>query len=428
MEHQNIILEVSNVTKIFGKANKALHLLNEGETKQNILKKTGATVGVSKASFDVKAGEIFVIMGLSGSGKSTLVRMLNRLIEPSTGEIFIDGENIVSMNKEQLRELRRKKISMVFQKFALLPHRTILGNVEYGLEVQGVQKETRMKKALDALKLVGLDGYENQYPKQLSGGMQQRVGLARALANNSEILLMDEAFSALDPLIRKDMQDELLEIQSSMKKTIIFITHDLDEALRIGDRIALMKDGAIVQIGTPEEILMNPSNDYVERFVEDVDLSKVLTAGHVMKRAESVSVEKGPRVALQIMRDLGISSIYVVDKKKTLLGAITAADAKKALDRNVGLEAFLQKDVSTTTYDTLLNDLFEIVSEAIIPVAVVDQNKKLLGILVKGAVIGALAGNNEKINYLQEAKSEVAAGEANREVIITWNKQSRNSH
>jgi len=236
---------------------------------------------------------------------------------------------------------------------------------------------------------------------------------------------MDEAFSALDPLIRKDMQDELLELQSAMKKTIVFITHDLDEALRIGDRIALMKDGSIVQIGTPEEILMNPSNDYVERFVEDVDLSKVLTAAHVMKRAEAVSFEKGPRVALQMMRDLGISSIYVVDKKKTLLGAITAADAKAAIDRGEGIMSILQVEVSTVSPETLLSDLFDKVSTATIPVAVVGENRRLSGILVRGAVIGALAGNNDAINNLEQAKAEVAADQASKEVKITWKNGSQ---
>ncbi|MBT2733207.1 glycine betaine/L-proline ABC transporter ATP-binding protein [Bacillus sp. ISL-7] len=427
MNSNNKKISVRNVTKIFGKPKKALQLLQSGETKQSILKKTGATVGVNQATFDVESGEIFVIMGLSGSGKSTLVRMLNRLIDPTDGEVLIDGMDIVKMKKEHLRDVRRQKISMVFQKFALLPHRTVLENTEYGLEVQGVPKETRINKAMDALKLVGLDGYEFQFPKQLSGGMQQRVGLARALANDADILLMDEAFSALDPLIRKDMQDELLELQSTMKKTIVFITHDLDEALRIGDRIALMKDGSIVQIGTPEEILMNPSNDYVERFVEDVDLSKVLTAGHVMKRAEAVSVEKGPRVALQMMRDLGISSIYVVDRKKRLLGAITAADAKEAIDRNKGIIDILQADVSTVSPDTLLTDLFEKVSIATIPVAVVDHMRRLNGILVRGAVIGALAGNNDSINNFEQAKAEIAANQEDKGVKITWNNGSRKS-
>lgn len=392
-------LKIENVTKIFGKnTKKAIQLLNNGESKKDILRKTGATVGVNKASFEVNPGEIFVIMGLSGSGKSTLVRMFNRLIDPTIGKIYIDGKDIVSMSKEELRKVRREKISMVFQKFALLPHRTILENAEFGLEIQGVDKTARKERALESLKLVGLSGYENQYPDQLSGGMQQRVGLARALANDPDILLMDEAFSALDPLIRKDMQDELLDLQSNMEKTIIFITHDLDEALRIGDRIALMKDGSIVQVGTPEEILMNPSNDYVERFVEDVDLSKVLTANHIMKRAEAVTIEKGPRVALQMMKKLGISSIYVVNKRRELLGAITADDARVAAEKNEGIETILQKDVITVTGDTLLSDLFDKVSTAIIPVAVIDEQNRLKGILVRGAVIGALAGNNELIN------------------------------
>ncbi len=408
-------LSVKNITKVFGKnPKKALQLLNEGKSKTDILKKTGSTVGVNQATFDVHAGEIFVIMGLSGSGKSTLVRTLNRLIDPTIGEVWIDGKDITKMKKEELRNVRRKKISMVFQNFALLPHRTILENTEYGLEIQGIEKEERKKKARNALKLVGLEGYENQFPKQLSGGMQQRVGLARALANDTDILLMDEAFSALDPLIRKDMQDELLELQSSMEKTIIFITHDLDEALRIGDKIALMKDGEIVQIGSPEEILMNPSNQYVERFVEDVDLSKVLTASHVMKRAETVQIDKGPRVALQMMKKLGISSIYVVDKKQILLGAITADDAKTAAENGQTLQAIINPNVQKVTGETLLTDLFDKVSTATIPVAVVDENNRLYGILVRGAVIGALAGNNEVINDLEKAKKEVAADQSSK--------------
>ncbi len=407
----NVKVKIEDVTKIFGKnSKKAISLLQKGEAKGEILKKTGSTVGVNKASFEIKAGEIFVIMGLSGSGKSTLVRMLNRLIDPTLGKIYIDGKDIVKMSKEELRKVRREKISMVFQKFALLPHRTILENTEFGLEIQGIDKATRKQRALESLKLVGLEGYENQYPDQLSGGMQQRVGLARALANDPDVLLMDEAFSALDPLIRKDMQDELLDLQSNMEKTIIFITHDLDEALRIGDRIALMKDGSIVQVGTPEEILMNPSNDYVERFVEDVDLSKVLTANHVMKRAEAVNVDKGPRVALQMMKDLGISSIYVVNKKRVLLGAVTADAAKKAAENNHSLHEILEETV-TVSGDTLLVDLFDKVSTASIPVAVVDGEHRLKGMLVRGAVIGALAGNNENINsqteIMETQKTEV---------------------
>jgi len=334
--------------------------------------------------------------------------MLNRLIEPTSGHVLLDGTDIVKMNKEQLREVRRKKISMVFQKFALFPHRTILENTEYGLEIQGISKQERQNKAKEALKLVGLEGYENQYPNQLSGGMQQRVGLARALANDPDILLMDEAFSALDPLIRKDMQNELLQLHDEMGKTIIFITHDLDEALRIGDRIALMKDGQIVQIGTPEEILMNPSNEYVERFVEDVDLSKVLTAGHIMNTAETVQVDKGPRVALTLMRNRSISSIYVVDKQNRLLGAITAQEAREAAEKGKALEEVLVKEISTVPPETFLTDLFNLVSTAAIPVAVVDEQNRLLGIITRGALIGALDGNDVYINnHHKEPKPEL---------------------
>ena len=399
VDEKPIKIKVEKVSKIFGKqTKKAVQMLANGKTKKEILKATGSTVGVNQADFDVYDGEIFVIMGLSGSGKSTLVRLLNRLIEPTAGNIYIDGDMITNMSKDQLREVRRKKISMVFQKFALFPHRTILENTEYGLELQGVDKQERQQKALESLKLVGLEGFEQQYPDQLSGGMQQRVGLARALTNNPDILLMDEAFSALDPLIRKDMQDELLDLHENVGKTIIFITHDLDEALRIGDRIALMKDGNIVQIGTPEAILMSPSNEYVEKFVEDVDLSKVLTAGHIMKRAETLRIDKGPRVALTLMKNLGISSIYAVDKQKKLLGVIHASDAKKAAESDLSLQDILNTEFTTVPENTYLTEIFDVVSDANIPIAVVDEKQRMKGIVVKGALIGALAGNNDYIN------------------------------
>ncbi|MCZ8540678.1 quaternary amine ABC transporter ATP-binding protein [Psychrobacillus psychrodurans] len=398
-EYINKKIVVKDATKIFGKSSgRAIQLLKDGKSKSEILKATGATVGVKQVSFDVNEGEIFVIMGLSGSGKSTLVRMLNRLIDPTMGKILLDGKDIVQMNKEQLRDVRRKKIGMVFQNFALFPHKTIVENTEYGLEIQGVSKKERNEKAIESLRLVGLAGYEEQYPKQLSGGMQQRVGLARALANNPDILLMDEAFSALDPLIRKDMQNELLQLHHDMQKTIIFITHDLDEALRIGDRIALMKDGEIVQIGSPEEILMSPSNEYVERFVEDVDLSKVLTAGHIMKKADTVKVDRGPRVALRLMKQLGISSIYVVDNANRLLGAVTAQDTVAAIESEKSLNDVIISDLPMILPDTVLTELFDVVSTASIPVAVINEEQKLQGIIIRGALIGALSGDNEFIN------------------------------
>ncbi|MDQ0856670.1 glycine betaine/L-proline ABC transporter ATP-binding protein [Bacillus sp. V2I10] len=392
-------VEVKNVTKVFGKSPKnAIKLLKEGYSKKEILEKTGSTIGVNGASFEIYPGEIFVVMGLSGSGKSTLIRMLNRLIDPTIGEILIDDADIVKMSAQQLRDVRRNKISMVFQNFALFPHKTVLENTEHGLVLRNVPANERREKAMQSLAVVGLKGYENQYPSQLSGGMQQRVGLARALASNTDILLMDEAFSALDPLIRKDMQDELLELQETMKKTIIFITHDLDEALRIGDRIALMKDGTIIQIGSPEEIMMNPADKYVERFVEDVDLSKVLQASHVLKRAERMTPDRGPRVALQIMKAQGYSSIFIVDRKQKLLGALTADDASIAVKENKTVEEVMARNIATVSEDTLLTDVIEALSNSALPVAVVDQENRLKGVIIRGAVIGALAGNKDDLN------------------------------
>ncbi|GIP54067.1 quaternary amine ABC transporter ATP-binding protein [Paenibacillus vini] len=389
----NEILKVNRLSKLFGPgAEQGIQLLEQGYTKERLAKEKNIMVGVNRVSLSINEGEIFVIMGLSGSGKSTLVRMLNRLIEPTSGEVLIHGQDLRKMNKSQLREVRRKTISMVFQKFALFPHRTVLENVEYGLEVQKVNKAERREKAQKSLELVGLKSWEHVLPDQLSGGMQQRVGLARALANDPEILLMDEAFSALDPLIRRDMQDELLELQEKMKKTIVFITHDLDEALRIGDRIALMKDGELVQIGTPEEMLTQPADRYVERFIEDVDLSKVLTASRVMRRPETVTLDRGPRVALQLMRERGISNLFVIDRAKRLLGVITAEDASQALKTGASLRDILIEDGPKVPPETLLNELFEVTSSAKVPLAVVDEQERLLGVIVRGAVLGALAG------------------------------------
>lgn len=391
------VIEIKNLSKIFGRnPGQALKRLDDGLSKEEILKETGNTVGVNRASFSVEAGEIFVIMGLSGSGKSTLVRLINRLIEPTEGNIFIDGEDLSKMDQKSLRQVRRKKLSMVFQSFALFPHRTILENAAFGLEIQNVPKEERSKKAAEALEMVGLGGYFEQYPSQLSGGMQQRVGLARALANGPDVLLMDEAFSALDPLIRKEMQDELIDLQSTMKKTILFITHDLDEALRLGDRIALMKDGSIVQVGTPEEILVNPANDYVEKFVEDVDRSKILTAQHIMKRPETVNIENhGPRVALERMREEGLSGVYVVDGNRNLKGYVTADAAAEAVKKEVrSLEGILVNNIPKVDKETPMTDIFNIIHDSPMPIAVI-ENEKLVGIIVRGAVIAALSEDGE---------------------------------
>lgn len=392
-------IEVKGVTKIFGSdPAKGVELLKQGLSKDEILEKTGMTVGVRDANFEVDEGEFFVIMGLSGSGKSTMIRMINRLIDPTVGEIYIDGENIVEMDKEQLIQTRRKKLGMVFQRFALFPHRTVLQNVEYGLEVQGVAKEEREKKAMESLEVVGLKGYEHSKPDQLSGGMQQRVGLARALANGSDILLMDEAFSALDPLIRKEMQDELLQLQEKLKKTIVFITHDLDEALKLGDRIAIMKDGAIVQIGTPEEILTDPANEYVANFVQDVDRSKVLLASQVMRKPDVVTTWKdGPRVAARKMEEKGISSIFVVDKDKKLKGLLTIDAALQAIKENRWVEDFLVQDYHVTSPDTPLDELITVAAETKYPIAVV-EDEKLLGIIVRVSILAGLALGKEEMN------------------------------
>src|SRR6056297_409781 len=302
-------ITITDLYKIFGKnPSRAIPLLKDGKTKDEILEETGLTVAIDKASFEVQEQETFVIMGLSGSGKSTVLRCLNRLIEPTSGDVLIgeDQTNIMDLDKENLLELRRKRMSMVFQNFGLFPHRSVLDNVAYGLEIGGMGKSERDEKSIESIEMVGLKGYENKMPNELSGGMQQRVGLARALANDPEILLMDEAFSALDPLIRADMQDELLELQQKMSKTVVFITHDLDEALKIGDRIAIMNEGYVVQVGTPEEILTNPANDYVKAFVQNVDRTKVITAKSIMRKAPTVDLKKdGPGVASRKMEKIG---------------------------------------------------------------------------------------------------------------------------
>ncbi|WP_279473146.1 quaternary amine ABC transporter ATP-binding protein [Lacticaseibacillus paracasei] len=394
-------IEVRGLTKIFGKrVNRAKEMLKAGKTKPEILKATGATVGVDRADFSIKTGEIFVIMGLSGSGKSTTLRMLNRLIEPTDGQVLIDGDDIAKLDKQALREVRRQKLSMVFQGFALLPNRTVLQNAAFGLEIQGMEKDEREMKANKALDLVGLNGFADQYPDQLSGGMQQRVGLARALASDAEILLMDEAFSALDPLNRRDMQDELLDLQEDMQKTIVFISHDLNEALRIGDHIMIMKDGEIVQIGTPEEILSQPADDYVEKFIEGVDRSQVYTAANVMIRANTVNIDRdGPRLAARRMRDNEISSLYVVDTKRKLVGILDADDVRSAIDAGQkDLRSIVKSDVPTTKMDTPLADLLDAVSTTPVPFAVVDVHDRLRGIIIRGAVLGALSGQEVNVN------------------------------
>jgi glycine betaine/proline transport system ATP-binding protein len=332
-------------------------------------------------------------MGLSGSGKSTLVRCLNRLIEPSAGKVLVDGEDVTQLDEDELRRFRQKHLSMVFQNFALFPHRTVRQNTEYGLEIQKVDPEVRKEKALKALDQVGLGGWEDSYPVQLSGGMQQRVGLARALALDADIMLMDEAFSALDPLIRRDMQDELLSLQDKMQKTIVFISHDLDEALKLGDRIVLMKDGFIVQEGTAEDILTNPANEYVAKFVEEVDMSKVLNAESVMIKPREMAYYStdGPRAALRKMEHAGISSIFV-RKDKKLFGVVSADDAIEAAERgDKTLEKIIKTDFIKVDPETPANELFPLLATSRYPIAVTNDQEQLTGVIIKGSLLSKLS-------------------------------------
>ncbi|MDN6179512.1 MAG: glycine betaine/L-proline ABC transporter ATP-binding protein [Halomonas subglaciescola] len=393
-ETQNVKIQVRGLSKVFGKhPKKALELRDQGLKRPDILEKTGQTLGLSNIDFDVYEGELLVIMGLSGSGKSTLIRCLNRLIDTTEGEIVIDGENIPTLSDKALLECRRRHFSMVFQNFALFPHRTVQKNAEFGLEIRGISKSERYKVARNSLSQVGLDGWEDAYPNQLSGGMQQRVGLARALANDASVLLMDEAFSALDPLIRKDMQQELMQLQAETQKTTVFITHDLDEALSIGDRIVLLKDGEIVQIGTPEEVLTNPADDYVRRFIEGVDMSRILTAENAMRPVRSTARESdGPRTALHKMRENSIDSIYVLSRDRKLLGLLEVDAAKQAADQGADtILDYMTQDFRRVQPDEPLQNLFALFSEKSFPIAVEDANQRLLGVVVKGAVLDELA-------------------------------------
>lgn len=391
---KTIKIKVRGLSKVFGSNPKrALEMRKSGLLRPEIFEKTGQTLALANINFDVYEGELLVIMGLSGSGKSTLIRCLNRLIDPSEGEVLIDGDSITDMSDKELLEARRRYFSMVFQNFALFPHRTVQENAEFGLEIRGMAKSERTGIARNALEQVGLKGWEDSYPDQLSGGMQQRVGLARALANDGSVLLMDEAFSALDPLIRKDMQQELQELQYHTKKTTIFITHDLDEALNIGDRIILLKDGEIVQQGTPEHILTNPADEYVARFVEGVDMARVLTAHSAMRPVRATAREgDGPRTVLRKMSENGLDSIYVTSRDRRLLGLIdTAALNLLIQNKQESIADAIDADVPTIEPDQPLNSMFGMFASRSVPVAVIDGERKLLGVVVKGAVLDELA-------------------------------------
>lgn len=414
------LIQVNDLYKIFGPSPKrAIPLIKKGMSKGDILKKTGCTIAINGATFAIERKETFVVMGLSGSGKSTFIRCLNRLIEPTAGEILINGDDVMKMGMEKLREVRRYTMSMVFQNFGLLPHRSVVSNVEFGLEISNVDKDERRKKAMDAIKLVGLEGFEESLPAELSGGMQQRVGLARALANDPEILLMDEAFSALDPLIRTQMQDELLELQARLHKTIVFITHDLDEALKLGDRIAILgPDGRVRQIGTPEEILAEPADEYVKRFVQNVDRTRVITAGTVGGHATTITYPREDlQAAMRAMERKGISSVFVTDSDRQLKGIVTIDDAVALQKKGEkDLAPIIKNDVYTTSPSTPISDLLATAIESRYPIAMVDESGHFQGAVSRAAIIaevnkGYEGSDNEMPQTLSDLQDAQEAGE-----------------
>lgn len=389
-----------NIWKIFGPHPEQIRKgLNPDQSRAEILQETGHVVAVKDVSFGVRKGETFVVMGLSGSGKSTLVRCISRLIEPTSGKIIVEGEDLMAMDEKQLRHLRRHKMSMVFQHFGLFPHRTVLDNAAYGLEIQGVDKEQRHNRAKKILDLVGLHGWENHYPGELSGGMQQRVGIARALTVDPEILFFDEPFSALDPLIRREMQDELINLQKMMHKTIIFITHDFLEAVKLGDYIAIMKDGEIVQLGTPDQVIMNPANDYVREFTKDVPRSRVLSAGAIMKACPTLFSESDPpeHILANLQRqDSAVAFIH--SENGRFLGTLLLEDVYKAKTSETHtIRSLVDKHQPAVTPRTILADLIRLVTRSDVPVPVVDSTERLIGIVDRTDVILALGGQ-EKIN------------------------------
>ena len=400
-------VKIENVTKIFGEEpdGKALDLLRAGYSKEAIRESTGNVVGVNAANIDVAEGEIFVVMGLSGSGKSTLIRCVNRLYEPTAGRIVVDGVDVTALDPKELQAFRRESTGMVFQHFALFPHQNIRANVAFGLKVKGVDAEDRNAAAEEALALVGLTGYENSFPRQLSGGMQQRVGLARALAIDPDILLMDEAFSALDPLIRRQMQDELMEIQDKLRKTILFITHDLNEALRVGSRVCIMRDGAIQQIGTPADILMRPETDYVAQFVQDVDQGRVLTVDNV--REDAATVTEGATVA-DVVRAIdsgGADAAHVVDAGGKPLGVVTRESAERARARGDHELGDLVQAVPAVTNDTILAKVYQLFGSGL-PVAVIDADGRLIGSVHPLRVLDELGRVESISERLEQAKAQ----------------------
>lgn len=393
MINEDYIAEAKNVVKIYGKNKaEATKMMTEGLDKDEVYRKTGAAVALWDVSFKVRRKEIFVIIGLSGSGKSTIIRCFNQLLRPTSGTILFEGQNVEKLKGKELLSLRRDKISMVFQNFGLLTHRSVIDNVAYGLEVRGIPKNERFEKAQDFIKMVGLEGWEDKPISTLSGGMKQRVGIARALVNSPDMLLMDEPFSALDPLVRREMQFELLSIQRKLEKTIIFITHDINEAFKLGDRVAIMHNGRIIQSGTPEEMSTNPADDYVRTFIEGADMSMVLRVKHVMFKPPCIVRENvSPANAVMEMRENQVSSAYAVGDDMKFMGVVTLDDAIRARQQKLPLFSVLTKNIPVTGEEVLIKDIIQKAADARFPIAVVGDRGKLKGIVSRASVLSSLA-------------------------------------
>ncbi len=394
MDEPNHQIEVKNLWKVFGaNPERALDPALASWSCAEIQEKLGLVLALRDISFKVRAGEVFVVMGLSGSGKSTLARCLIRLIEATEGHVYFGSDDILTYSPDQLMEFRRSKAAMVFQHYALLPHRRVLDNVAYGLEIRGMEKEDRYQAASEAIETVGLKGWEDYYPREMSGGMQQRVGLARALAVDPEVLLMDEPFSGLDPLIRREMQDELVSLHSGLGKTIVFITHDLNEALKLGDRIAIMRDGEIIQEGSPEEIVTLPSDEYVTEFVRDVSRAKVIQARAIMQEPDAVVHEwQGPRAALHTMDSHGIDAVFLIARDRKLWGVLTEERAKElATQGKASLEGEQVTPALTTGPDTYIEELIPLAAQSEHPIAVVGDSGSLLGEIRRGALLTGIS-------------------------------------
>jgi glycine betaine/proline transport system ATP-binding protein len=399
MAEDNIKIVCQNVWKVFGPNPESIcELSNNGKTKQEVLEETKHVIAVKDVSFEVQENEIFVVMGLSGSGKSTLVRCINRLIEPTKGTILIEGTDLSQMDDDELRELRRHKLSMVFQHFGLLPHRSVMDNVAFSLEIRGEKGKEKEKKVVQALELVGLKGWEKSQIHELSGGMQQRVGLARALAVGSEILLLDEPFSALDPLIRRQMQDEFINLRTTVKKTVVFITHDLLEALKLGDRVAIMKDGVIVQIGTPQEIVSQPQDDYVREFVKDVPRGQVIPVESIMEQPPVlVDSDQNPKAVLKGMKKKQVAVAFVIDGDGRLKGITTMERAEESVEQGVTqVGEIVRTDPAAVSPTTTLEQCLPLVADDDTPIVVVDKRKRLLGIVTRPKLIEAMQCNGNK--------------------------------